>query len=183
MRCKTREMGCDANLLSLYVLLALSSQLSVILKLCITNILVHFLLSQLCRSLRNVSLGCPHIPSVDLIKKSYHGWLGMMVSSESPLFQPCLGSPNPKTTTGATVSSCRSAINYYFHVNACWPIIKVRCFRHEILLEIPFHTLLRKAILLMQSCHQGAGSVIWHAIGDLPSYVGNDDLFLAFRRR
>jgi len=54
---KTSEVRGDINLLSLdfYVLLALSSQLSVFLKLCIMNTLVHFLLCQSCRSLRNIS--------------------------------------------------------------------------------------------------------------------------------
>ena len=51
----------DANLLlpNFYVLPALSSQLSVFSKLCIMNILLHFLflLFQLCRSLRNIPLG------------------------------------------------------------------------------------------------------------------------------
>jgi len=43
---KIREVGGDVNLLSLnfYVLLALSSQLSVFLKLCIINKFLHFLL-------------------------------------------------------------------------------------------------------------------------------------------
>jgi len=51
----------DANLLlpNFYVLPAVSSQLSVFSKLCIMNTLLHFLLLllQLCRNLRNISLG------------------------------------------------------------------------------------------------------------------------------
>ena len=70
-----------------YVFLALSSQLSVFLKLCIMNILLYFLLCQSCRSFRNVSLGGPHIPFLSLIRKSYHGWLSMMTSSEGPIFR------------------------------------------------------------------------------------------------
>jgi len=59
MERKTREAESDAILLShsFYVLLALSSQLSVFLRLYIMNTLVHFLLCQSCRSPRNVSLG------------------------------------------------------------------------------------------------------------------------------
>jgi len=54
------KSGGDANLLlpNFYALQALSSQLSVFSKLCIMNTLLHFLvLFQLCRSLRNISLG------------------------------------------------------------------------------------------------------------------------------
>jgi len=89
---KLREVG-NANLLSLnvYVLLALSSHLSVFLKLCIMNTLLHFLLCQSCRSLRNVSLGGLHFSFLGLIKRSYHGWLSMMTFSEGSPFQ----SPQP----------------------------------------------------------------------------------------
>ena len=41
--------------------------------LCIMNTLLHFLLCQSCRSLRNVSLAGLHIPFLGLIKRSYHG--------------------------------------------------------------------------------------------------------------
>jgi len=37
----------------------------------------------------NVSLGDPHTPFLDLIKRSYHGWLRMTTSSEA-LFSLCL---------------------------------------------------------------------------------------------
>ena len=89
---KTREVEGDANSLSLnfYVLLALSSQLSVFLRSCIMNTLLHFLSRQSCRSLGNVCLDGRHIPFLGLIKRSYHGWLSMMTSSDGP-FQPCLG--------------------------------------------------------------------------------------------
>jgi len=40
--------------------------------------LLHFLLCQSCRRLRNVSFGGPHIPFLGLIKRPCHGWLGMM---------------------------------------------------------------------------------------------------------
>jgi len=56
---KIKKWG-DANMLvpSFYVFPALSSQLSVFSKLCITNTILHFLLLfQLCRSLRTISLG------------------------------------------------------------------------------------------------------------------------------
>jgi len=84
--CRTREMGGDARCyrLNFHVLLALSSQLSVFLKLRIINTLLHFLLCQSSRSLRNVSFGSLHIPFLGLIKRSYHGWLSMMTSSASP---------------------------------------------------------------------------------------------------
>jgi len=68
-----------------YVFLGLSSQLSVFLKLCIMNTLLYFLSCQLCVSLRNVSLGDPHIPS----RSEYDD-----VIIEAP-FQHCLGSPQP----------------------------------------------------------------------------------------
>ena len=87
------DLGDDANLLSLsfYVLLALSSQLSMFLKLCITNTLLHFLLCQSCRSFRSASFGGLHIPFLGLIKRSYHGWLSMMTSSEDPIFSLASG--------------------------------------------------------------------------------------------
>ena len=92
--CMTREVRCDASLLSLnfYLLLALSSQLSVFLKLCIMKILLHFLLCQPCRGLRNISLDGPHIPFLGLIERSYHGWLSTMTSSHGP-FSPLPRAP------------------------------------------------------------------------------------------
>jgi len=33
------------------------------------------------------------VPVLDLIKRSYHGWLSMMASSKGPPVQPCLGPP------------------------------------------------------------------------------------------
>jgi len=60
---KTKEVGAMPTCYRItYMLLALFSQLSVLLKLCITNALVHFLLCHSCRmrhSLRNVSLVGP----------------------------------------------------------------------------------------------------------------------------
>ena len=86
---------------NLYVLPlpALSSQLSVLSKLCIMNTLLHFLLLryQSCRSLRNVSFGgC----ILGLINSACHGWLSMMTSSHGPLFSlasalPTLNPPLP----------------------------------------------------------------------------------------
>jgi len=63
--------GSDANLLSLNfcMLLAMSSQLSEFLKLCIINTLVNFLLCYSCSSVRNTSLGGPLIPFLGLIKR------------------------------------------------------------------------------------------------------------------
>jgi len=46
--------------------------------------LLHFLLCQSYRSLRNVSLRDQHIPFLSLIKKSYHGWLSMTTLLEVP---------------------------------------------------------------------------------------------------
>ena len=83
----------------IYVLPALSFQLSVFSKFCIMNTLLHFLLlCQSCRSLRNVSLiGC----ILGLIKSAYHGWLSMMTSSEGPHFSLASGPPtlNPPLDT------------------------------------------------------------------------------------
>jgi len=47
------------------------------------NTILRFLLLlfQLCRSLRNISLGGRIL---GLIKSYYHGWLSMMMSSEGP---------------------------------------------------------------------------------------------------
>jgi len=55
---KIKKWG-RCQLVNVYVLPALSSQLSVFSKLCFMNTLLHFflLLFQLCRSLRNMSLG------------------------------------------------------------------------------------------------------------------------------
>jgi len=82
---ENKKSGAIPTLLlpNLYVSLALSSQLSVFSKLCIMNILLHFLLRlrQLCRSLRNVSLSGRIL---GLIKSDYHDWLSMMTSSETP---------------------------------------------------------------------------------------------------
>jgi len=62
------------------------------------NKLLRFLLLlfQLCRSLRNISLGGRIL---GLIKSYYQGWLSMMTSSEAP-FLSCLGTPNPNPTAG-----------------------------------------------------------------------------------
>ena len=49
------------------------------------NALLHLLLCQSCRSLRNASLSSPHIPFLGLIKRSHRVWLSMMMSSEGPL--------------------------------------------------------------------------------------------------
>jgi len=51
------------------------------LKLCSMNKVLHFLLCRSCRSLRNVSLGGPYIPFLDLMKRPHHGWLRMVTSS------------------------------------------------------------------------------------------------------
>jgi len=99
---KTRKVWGDAKLLSLnfYVLLTFSSQLTVFSKLCVMNTLLHFLSCRSCRSLRNVSVGGPHVPFQGLIKRSYHDWLNVMTSSEGPLFSIASGSPKSKSTTG-----------------------------------------------------------------------------------
>jgi len=64
------------------MLLDLSYQLSMFSKFCIMNTLLHFLFCQSCRSLRNVSLGGPHIPLLSLIQRFYHGRLSILTSSE-----------------------------------------------------------------------------------------------------
>jgi len=76
MERKTREVGGNANFppLNFYVLLALSSQLSVFLKLCIINTFVHFLLRQSCCSFRNMSMGFYPFLGYGLFGL-YHGWL------------------------------------------------------------------------------------------------------------
>jgi len=85
------------------------SQLTVFLKLCIKNTILHFLLCQSCRNLRNISLGDPHIPLLGLIKKSYRGWLSMMTSSEGS-FSASLPAPSTlsKCTTACSVQCWRS---------------------------------------------------------------------------
>jgi len=69
---KSREVGGDANLLSFYfyILLALSSQLSVFFEVVYREYPLHFLLRQSCRNLRNKSLGSPHLPLLGLVKSS-----------------------------------------------------------------------------------------------------------------
>jgi len=44
---------------------------------------------------RHTSLGGPHISFLDLIKRSYRGWLGMMTSSEGPHFSSLPRAPQP----------------------------------------------------------------------------------------
>ena len=91
---KKRE---NANLLlcNLFVLPALSSQLSVFSKLFIMNTLLHFLLllCQSCRSFRNVSLGGRIL---GLIKSAHHSWLNMLTSLEGTLFSLASGPPTLK---------------------------------------------------------------------------------------
>ena len=94
-----------------YVLPALSSQLSVFLKLCIMNTLLHSLLvCQSCRSLGNVSLGGRILC---LIKSSHHGWLRMMTSSKGPLFR--LASAPPTLNPPLLISLSKDSIHRYFY--------------------------------------------------------------------
>jgi len=53
------------------------------------NTLLHFLLCQSCRSLRNASLCGPHIPFLGSIKRSYHDWLSMMTLLTCLTLQTC----------------------------------------------------------------------------------------------
>ena len=90
-----REKGCENKVGAMptcyCLLLAMSSELSVLSKLCIMNTLLHFLLLFLfCRSLKNISLG-------DCISGKSN--VIMMRPSEGPpLYKSCLGPPNPKST-------------------------------------------------------------------------------------
>ena len=100
------KSGGDANLLLLnfYVLLTLSSHLSVFSKLCIMNTLLHFLLlwCQSCCSPRNNSFGGRIL---GLIKCTYHGWLSVNdVIIGVTLFTSCLGPPNLKPTTAVRIN-------------------------------------------------------------------------------
>jgi len=54
-----------------FVLLDLSTQVSVFSKLCITNSFLDFLLCRSCRWLKKVSLGGPCIACLGLIKRYY----------------------------------------------------------------------------------------------------------------
>jgi len=106
-------------------LLALSSQFSVFLKLCIVNTggtLLQFLLCQSCRSLRNASLGGLDMPFLGLIKGSYHFWLNEMTSSEGPSFHPCLEPPKPKFTSIQTSHFTRQ----YMRVKTIMKLFKTR---------------------------------------------------------
>jgi len=49
------------------------------------NTLLNNLICQSYRSHGNVTLGEPHIPFLVLLKRSYRGWLSMMMSSRGPL--------------------------------------------------------------------------------------------------
>ena len=91
----------DANLLlpNFCVLPAVSSQLSVFSKLCIMNTLLHFLLLllQLCRSLRNISLGGRILgKSKVIITVGRVRWR----HQRAPVLSLASGPPNPKPTTG-----------------------------------------------------------------------------------
>jgi len=55
--------------------------------------LLHFLLCQSCRSLRNVSSGELHTLFLRLIKMFYPGWLSLMTSSKGPFFTLVSGPP------------------------------------------------------------------------------------------
>ena len=86
------------------LLLAMSSQLSVLSKLCIMNTLLRFLLLlQFCRSLRNISLGDCILSKSNVIITV--GWLWWR-HQRALLFSFASGPPNPKPTT-----ACWSAIS------------------------------------------------------------------------
>ena len=75
----------------------MSSQLSVLSKLCIMNTLLHFLLLfQFCSSLRNISLGDCILGKSNVIITV--GWLRWR-HQRAPLFSLASGPPNPKPTT------------------------------------------------------------------------------------
>jgi len=74
-------------------------------------------LSQSCHSLRNASLGGPHIPFLGLIKWSYHGWLLWWHHQRAPLFSLATGPPNPKSTTGSSLVVCYEKVNVFIKAN------------------------------------------------------------------
>ena len=127
--CVKIKSGGDANilLLNFYVLPALSSQLSVVSKLCIMNALLHFLLllCQSCHCLRSVSFGGRIL---DLIKVPITvGWVWWR-HKRGPLFS--LASSPPTLNTPLLIAnhflcSCvydricmdhESEINYYYYI-------------------------------------------------------------------
>ena len=116
---KTEEVGGDANLLLLnfYALLALSSKLSVFLKLCIMNTLVHFLRSQSYRSLKNVSLRGPHA-----LLRLDQKVLSRLAECDDVIwgsfFQPCLGHPNPKSITDYNKLLPNHFDDYFIPINS-----------------------------------------------------------------
>jgi len=81
-----------------FVLLVLFSQLSMFLKLCIMNILLHILLCQSCRGLGNVSLGGLYIPFLGLMNMSYLAEYDDVI--RGPLFSFASVLLKPKSTTG-----------------------------------------------------------------------------------
>jgi len=99
MHCQQRVY---ADMKGLYQQIALltevQSQKTLFLKLCIMNALLHFLLCQSCYSLSQERVyGWAHIPFLGLIKKSYHGWLSVMMSPKASASQSCLGLRKPKS--------------------------------------------------------------------------------------
>ena len=98
--CVKIKSGGDANilLLNFYVLPALSSQLSVVSKLCIMNALLHFLLllCQSCHCLRSVSFGGRILGLIKVLITV--GWVWWR-HQRGLLFSFASGPPNLKPTT------------------------------------------------------------------------------------
>ena len=93
---KGREDKVGAMPTCYCLLLAMSSELSVLSKLCIMNTLLHFLLFLFCRSLKNISLGDCILGKSNVIITVGWLWWG---HQRAPLYKSCLGPPNPKSTT------------------------------------------------------------------------------------
>jgi len=100
MRRKTREVRVDANFLSLnfYVLLAVSSQLSMFLKLCHEHLCALSVMSVMSWSQERI-LGSSAYPLARLNQKVLSRLAEYDDVIIGPPFQPCLGPPNSKTTT------------------------------------------------------------------------------------
>ena len=85
--------------LNFYVLLALPSQRSVCLKLCIIPLCIFYYVGYAA-----VSGTYPYPPG--LIKRSYHSWLSLIASSEGPTLQPCLAPQSLSPPLSTTFWTC-----------------------------------------------------------------------------
>jgi len=137
----------------------MSSQLSVLSKLCVMNTLLYYLLLfQFCRSLRNISLGDCILGKSNVIITV--GWLRRR-HQRAPLFSLASVPPNPKPTTGHKIKKfikkceisydsaltrvCRARTRSDSRVLVTWLWLDQVLTRLEIILDDPDSTQMTRA--------------------------------------